>query len=106
VLNDHKTNPEIIFLSETSIVSKAFLTDTSRQVLEEMNGTPSLNARPVLFGSLLVGLALSCFFYLLPSLICKTTFHPFLATTFLMAALSAPIVTSILVTKSIKMSDL
>ena len=56
-----------------------------------------LSVRPLIIGGGLVGLTLSSFLYLLPSLLCTTTYHPFLATVYLMAALSAPLITSVMV---------
>ena len=67
-------------------------------------GGPVQPMRPVAFGSALVGLSISCFLYLLPSLVCATTYHAFLATIFLMASIAVPFITSILVTYSIKSS--
>jgi len=59
------------------------------------------NVRPLIIGGGLVGLTLSSFLYLLPSLQCTTTFHPFLATIYLMSALSAPLIASVMVTNAI-----
>ena len=59
------------------------------------------SVRPLIIGGGLVGLTLSSFLYLLPSLLCTTTYHPFLATVYLMAALSAPLITSVMVTNAI-----
>jgi hypothetical protein len=58
-----------------------------------------LSVRPLIIGGGLVGLTLSSFLYLVPSLLCTNTFHPFLATFYLMAALSAPLITSVMVTQ-------
>ena len=67
-------------------------------------GSPVQPIRPEAFGSALVGLSISCFLYLLPSLVCATTYHAFLATIFLMAAFVVPFISSILVTNPIKLS--
>jgi hypothetical protein len=69
-------------------------------------GGPVQPVRPVAIGSTLVGLSISCFLYLLPSLVCATTYHAFLATVFLMASFFVPFITSILVTHSIKLRSL
>ena len=64
------------------------------------------NLRPALFGATMSGLVSCSLLYLLPTLICQRIFHPFLATNFLMAALSAPIVAAFMVGHSIKRSNL